>query len=234
MRRRRNSVHNKEQDGTFMNEPKKWKRLRILSFSFCCCSTYVMFNLCQPRGLQQARLLCPPLSPGFCSNSCPLSQWCHSTISFSVSHFSFCCQSFPVFSNELALYIRWPKYWNFSFSISPSKEYSVFISFSIDGFDLLAIQGILKSLLQHYNSKASILQWPAFFMVQLSHPYMTTGKTTALTRRIFLSKVMFLLFNMLSRLVIAFLPRSKRFFNWTLLEPSFGVPGGSVVLQWKL
>ena len=114
-----------------------------------------------------------------------------------------------VFSSESALHKWWPKYWSFSFSISPSKEYSVFISFSIDGFDLLAIQGILKSLLQHYNSKASILQWPAFFMVQLSYLYMTTGKIIALTTQTFVSKVMSLLFNMLSRFIISFLPRSK-------------------------
>ena len=131
-----------------------------------------------------------------------------------------------VFSSESVLHIRWPKIWSFSFSISPSNEYSGLISFSVDWLDLLAFQGTLKSLLQHHSSKASILQPLAF-----SHPYMTTGKTIALTRRTFVSKVMSLLFNMLSRLVIAFLPRSKRFFNWTLLEPSFGVPGGSVVLQ---
>ena len=106
--------------------------------------------------------------------------------------------SIRVFSNELALYIRWLKYWNFSFNIIPSSEYSGFKSFRIDGFDLLAIQGILKSLLQNYNSKASILQWPAFFMIQLLHLYMTTGKIIALTTQIFVSKLMSLLFNMLS------------------------------------
>ena len=108
------------------------------------------------------------------------------------------------------LCIRWPKYWSFSFSISPSNEYSGLISFRIDYFDLLAVQGILKSLLQHHNSKASVLRRSAFFMVQLSHPYMTTGKTIALPRWTFVGKVMSLLFNMLSRLVITFLPRSKR------------------------
>ena len=115
-----------------------------------------------------------------------------------------------VFSNESALRIMLPKYWSFSFSISPSNEYSGLISFRIDWFDLLAIQGTLKSLLQHHSSKALILQCSAFFMVQLSHPYMTTGKTIALTRQTFVSKIMSLLFNMLSRLVIVFLPRSKR------------------------
>ena len=114
--------------------------------------------------------------------------------------------SIRVFSNESVLPIRWPKYWSFSFSISPSNEYSGLISFSIDCFDLLAVQGTLKSLLQHHNSKASILRRSPFFIVQLSHPYMTTGKTIALTRQTFVGKVMSLLFNMLSRLVIAFLP----------------------------
>ena len=117
--------------------------------------------------------------------------------------------SIRVFSNEWALFSRWPKYWSFSFSISPSNEYSGLISFRIDWLYLLAVQGTLKSLLHHHSSKASILQSSAFFMVQLSHPYMTTGKTIALTRRTFVGKVMSLLFNMLSRLVIAFLPRSK-------------------------
>ena len=118
--------------------------------------------------------------------------------------------SIRVFTDELVLHIRWPKYWSFSFSISPSNEYSGLISFRMDWLDLLAVQGTLKSLLQHRSSKASILQHSAFFIVQLSHPYMTTGKTIALTRWTFVDKVMSLLFNMLSRLVIAFLPRSKR------------------------
>ena len=116
-----------------------------------------------------------------------------------------------VFSNESALCIRWPKYWSFSFNVSPSNQYPGLISFRIDWFHLLEIQGTLKSLLQHQSSKSSILQCSAFFMVQLSHPYMTTGKTIALTRWTFFGKVMSLLFNMLSRLVIAFLPRNKRF-----------------------
>ena len=117
--------------------------------------------------------------------------------------------SFRVFSNELALHIRWPKYESFSFCISPSNEYSGLISFRIDWFDLLAVQGIIKSLLQHHSSKASILQCLAFFTVQLSHPYMTTGKTIALTRQTFVSKVISLLFNTLSRFVMAFLLRSR-------------------------
>ena len=115
--------------------------------------------------------------------------------------------SIRVFSNESVLHIRWPKYWSFSSRISPSNEYSGLISFRIEWLDLLAVQGTLTTLLQHHSSKASILQHSAFFIVQLSHPYMTTGKTIALTRWTFVSKVMSLLFNML--LVIAFLPRSK-------------------------
>ena len=118
--------------------------------------------------------------------------------------------SIRVFTNESFLCIRWPKYWSFSFSISPSNEYSGLISFRIDWLDLLAVQGTLKSFLQHHNSKVSILQRSTFFIVQLSHPYMTTRKTIALTRQNFVGKGTFLLFNMLSRLVIPFLSRSKR------------------------
>ena len=134
------------------------------------------------------------------------------------SHLILCCPllllppippSNRVFSNESTLCMRWPKYWSFSFSISPSNEHLGFISFRMDWLDLLAVQGTLKSLLQHHSSKASIFLCSAFFPVQLSHPYMTTGKTTALTRRTFVGKAMCLLFNMLSRLVITFLPRSK-------------------------
>ena len=121
---------------------------------------------------------------------------------------AFTLPSIRVFSNESALHIRWPKYWSFSISISPSNEYSGRISFRIDWLDLPAVQRTLKSLLQHHSSKASILQRSAFFTVQLSHPYVTTGKTTLLTRQTFAGTVMSLLFNMLSRLVIAFLPRS--------------------------
>ena len=117
--------------------------------------------------------------------------------------------SIRVFSNESALRIRWPKYWSFSFNISPSNEHPGLISFRLDWLDLLAVPGTLKSLFQHHSSKASILQHSAFFIVQLLHPYMTTGKTIALTRRTFVGKVMSLLFNMLPRLVITFLPRSK-------------------------
>ena len=165
------------------------------------------------NGLQCARLPCPSLSPGVCSNSCPLNRRCHPTISSFVTPFSSplpaVFPSISVFSNELALRIRWPKCWSFSFSVSPSSEYSGLIFFRIDWFDLFAVQGTLKSLFQHHSSKASILQCSAFFMVQLSHPYMTTGKIIALTIQTFVSKVMSLFFNMLSRFVTAFLPRSK-------------------------
>ena len=134
------------------------------------------------------------------------------------NHLILCCPllllpsifpSIRVFFYESALRIRWPKYWSFSFNISPSNEHSELIAFRMDWLDLLAVQGTLKSLLQHHSSKASILQRSAFFMVQVLHPYMTTGKTIALTRWIFIGKAKSLLFNMLSRLVIAFLPRSK-------------------------
>ena len=133
------------------------------------------------------------------------------------NHLILCCPlllpsifpSFRVFSNELALHIRWPKYWSFSFNVRPTNEHPGLI-FKMDWLDLLAVQGTLKSLLQHHSSKASILQHSAFFIVQLSHPYMTTGKIIGLTRRTSVDKVMSLLFNMLSRLVITFLPRSKR------------------------
>ena len=144
-------------------------------------------------------------------------------------HLILCCSrlllpsifpSIRVFPNESALRIRWPKYWNFSFNISPSNEHSGLISFRMDWLDLLAAQGTLKSLLQHHSSKASILHCSAFFIVQLSHPYMTSGKTIALTRWTFVGKVMSLLFNMLSKLVITFLPRSKHLLILWLQAPS--------------
>ena len=128
--------------------------------------------------------------------------------------------SIRVFSKESVLCIRWPKYWSFSFSISPSNEYSGLISFRIDWVDILAVQGTHKSLFQQYSSIASILQCSAFFMVQLSHPYLTTGKIIALTRWTFIGKVIFLLFNMLSRLVITFLPRNKSLLISWLQSPS--------------
>ena len=145
------------------------------------------------------------------------------------NHLIFCCPllllpsffpSIRVFSNESVLPIRWPKYQSFSFSISPSNEHPRLISFRMDWLDLLAVQGTLKSLLQHHRSKASILQHSAFLIVQLSHPYMTAGKTIALTRQNFVDKVMSLLFNMLSRLVITFFPRSKHLLISWLQSPS--------------
>ena len=145
------------------------------------------------------------------------------------NHFVLCCPlllppsifpSIRVFSNESVLLIRWPKYWSFSFSISPSNEYSGLISFRIDWVDLLAVQETLKSLLQHHSSKASILWYSAFFTVQFSHPYMTTGKTIALTRQTFVDKVTSLVFSMLSGFVIAFLPRSKHLLISWLQSPS--------------
>ena len=138
-------------------------------------------------------------------NSSPLSWWCHPTISSSVVHFSPLPSIFPsirIFSNESVLHIRWPKYWSFSFSSSPSNEYSGLISFRMDWLDLLAVQGTLKSLLQRHSSKASVLWRSAFFIVQLSHPYMTTGKTIALTRWTFVGKVMSLLFNFMTAVTI--------------------------------
>ena len=149
---------------------------------------------------------CPSPTLGACSDSCPSSQWMpsnHLKLCHSLLLLPSIFPSIRVFSNELVLRIRWPKYWSFSLSISPFKEHSGLIYFRIDRFDLLAVQGTLKSLLQHHSSKASTLWCPAFFMVQLSHPYMTTGKTKALTRWTFVGKVMSLFFNMLSRLVIA-------------------------------
>ena len=143
------------------------------------------------HGPQHARPPCPSLTPGAHPNPCPLSRRCHPTISPSVVPVSSCPQSFPsirVFSNESALRIRWPKYW--SFNVSPSNEHPGLVSFRMDWLDLLAVQGTLKSLLQHHSSKAPSLQCSAFFTVQLSHPYRTTGKTTALTRQTFVDKVM--------------------------------------------
>ena len=171
-----------------------------------------MSNSLHTHGLQHSRLPCPSPSPRACSNTSPVELVMPS------NHLIFCCPlllppsifpSIRVFSNESVLPIRWPKYWSFSFSISPSNKYSGLISFRMDWFDLFAVQETLKSLFQHHSSKASILWHSAFFIVQLSHPYMTTGKTIALTRRTFVGKVMSLLLNILSRLVIAFLPRSK-------------------------
>ena len=176
-----------------------------------CCSVAKLYLTLQPHGLQHTRLPCPSPSPEF---SQAHNHWVNDGIQpshplSSPSPSTFNLSQHQGLSNESALCIRWPKYWSFSFSISPSHEYSGLISFRIDWLDLLAVQGTLKSLLQHHASKASILQRSAFFMVQFSHPYMTTGKIIALTIQTFVCKVMSLLFDTLSRFVIAFLSRSK-------------------------
>ena len=166
-----------------------------------------MSNSLWPQEPQHARPPSPSPTPRVYPHPCPSSRWCHSHQLLLLLQSIF--PSIRVFSNESALHMRWPKYWSFSFNISPSNEHLGLISFRMDWLDLLAVQGTLKSLLQHPSSKASILLCSAFFIVQLSHPYMTTGQTIALTRRTFVGKIMYLLFNMLSRLVITFLPRSK-------------------------
>ena len=175
------------------------------------CSVAKLCPMLWPHELQHIRLPCLSLSPRVCSNSCPLSWWCHPTISFSVAPFFFCPQSFPASGSFPVgqLFISVAKYWSFSISISPSNEYSALIYFSIDWFDLLALQGALKCLLQHHNLKASNHWCSVFLMVQLSQLYMNTGKTIALTVQTSVSKVVSLLFNTLSRLVTAFLARSK-------------------------
>ena len=184
----------------------------------------VMSDSLRPHGLQHARPPCTSPTCGVYPNSCPLRQWCHPTISSYVVPFSSCLQSTPAsirgYSNESVLLITWPKYWSFSFNISPSNEHRGLISFRMDWLHLLAVQGTLKSILQHHNSKESILWCSAFFTVQLPHSYMTTGKTIALTRWTFVGKVMSLLFNMLSRLIITFLSKSKRLLISWLQSPS--------------
>ena len=161
-----------------------------------------------------ARPPCPSPAPRVYSNSCPSSRWCHPSSHLILCHPLLLLPPIPpsirVFSNESTLHKRWPNYCTFSFSISPSNEHPGLISFRMDWLDLLAVQGTLKSLLQHHTSKASILRCSAFITVQLSLLYMTTGKTIALTSWTFVGKVLSLLFNMLSRLVVTFLPRSKR------------------------
>ena len=175
------------------------------------------------HGLQHARLPCPSPSPKVCSNSCPLSVMPsnHLILCHPLLLLPSILPCIRVFSNELALRSRWPQYWSFSYSISPSKEHPGLISFRMDWLDLLAVQGTLKSLLQHHSSKASILRRSAFSVVQLSLPYMTTGKTVALTIWTFAGIVMYLLFNTLSRLVIAFLSRGKcLLILWLQLPPA--------------
>ena len=168
-----------------------------------------MSDSLQPHGLQHTRLPCPSPAPGACSNSCPSSWWCHPTISSSVVSFSSCLQLFPASGFfPISHFFVWGDLSIGASALASSLPVNIqgLISFRMDWLDLLAIQGTLKSLLQHHSSKASILRPSAFFTVQLSHPYMTTGKTIALTRWTFVGKVMSLLLNMLSRLVLTFLP----------------------------
>ena len=179
-----------------------------------------MSDSLQPHGPQHTRPPCPSPTLRVYLNSCPLSRWCHPTISSSVVLPSI-FPSIRVFSNESVLRIKWPKYWSFSFSINPSNEHPGLISFRMDWLYLLAIQGTLKRLLQHHRSKASILHHSVVFIVQHTHPYKTTGKTIALIRWTIVGKVMSLLFNMLSGLVITFLLRSKRLLiSWLQSPPA--------------
>ena len=199
------------------------------AFSSVQFSRSVMSDSMRPHELQHARPPCPQPTPGVYSNSCPSNQWCPPAIS---SCYPLLLPTVPpsirVFSNESTLHIRWPKYWSFSLSISPSNEHPGLVSFRMDWLDLLAVQETLKSLLQHHSSKASIFRDSAFFTVQLSHPYMTTGKTIALSRWTFVGKVTSLLFNILSKLVITFLPRSKCLLISWLQSPS------AVILEPKI
>ena len=204
--------------------------MSLLTYHFCCSS----FPLSSVQSLSCVRLFATPWT-AVCqaslsiTNSWSLLKLMSVDLVMPSNHLVLCrplllppsiIPSIRVFSNESVLCITWPKYWSFSFNISPSSKYLGLISFMIDWFDLLAVQGTLKSLLQHHSSKPSILLRSAFFIVQLSHPYMTTGKAIALTRQTFVSKVMSLLLNMLSRLVITFLPRSKHLLISWLQSPS--------------
>ena len=201
--------------------------VNLIQFYLSSCSVQfshsVVCDSLRPHGLQHTRPPCSSPTPGVYSNLYPLSQWCHPTISSSVICFFSGPQSFPAsgsFQMSQFLASGGQSIGVLASGISPSNEYSGLISFRMDWLDLLAVQGTLKSLLQHHSSKASILRPSAFFTVQLSHPYMTTGKTIALTRWTFVGKVMSLLFNILSRLVITFLPRSKLLLISWLQSPS--------------
>ena len=164
----------------WINEIHSWKsQISFYFFSLVQFSRSVMSDSLWPHELQHVRPPCPSPTPGAYPNSYPLSRWCHPTICHPLLLLPSIFPSIRVFSNESALCMRWPKYWSFSFNISPSSEHTGLISFRMDWLDLLAVQGTLKSLLQHHSSKASILQCSAFFIAQLSHPYMTTGKTIA-------------------------------------------------------
>ena len=180
-----------------------------------------MSDSLRPHEPQHARPPCPSPNPGVHPNPCPLSRGCHPTLLSSVIPFSSCPQSFPASGSFLMswLFASGGQSWSFSFNISPSNEHPGLISFRMDWLDLLEVQGTLKSLIQHHSSKASILRHSHFLIVQLSHPYTITGKTKALTRWTFVGKVISLLFSMLSRLVITFLPRSKcLFYFWNQKE----------------
>ena len=219
---------------SFPSVTQDFQVIVLIHFSIKFSSVTQSCPTLQPYGLQHARSPSPSPTSRVYSHSCPLSRWCHPTISSSVIPFSSCLHqwesplmtfhhrfsSLGVFSNELVLHIRWPKYWSFIFSSSPSNEYSGLMSFRMDWLDLLAVQGTRKSLLQCHSWNASVLWCLAFFIVQLSHPYMTTGKTIALTRWTFVGKVMSLLFNMLFRLVMAFLPKHQRLLISWLQSPS--------------
>ena len=203
---------------------------QLISSAFTCLKKiYISYSLLKDTSLTIAVQLCKGID--WSLFKLMSTQLLMLPNHFILCHFLLLLPSvFPrisVLSNELALQIMWPKYWSFSFSISPSSEYSQLIFFRMDWLDLLAIQGTLKSLLQHHSSKVSILQSSAFFMVQLSHPYMTTGKTVALTRQTLVRKLMSLLFNILFRLVILFLPRSKHLLISWLHSPS------AVILETK-
>ena len=203
-----------------------------------------MSDSLRPRESQHAGPPCPSPTPRVYPNSCPLSWWCHPAISSTVVPFSSCPQSLSASGSfPMSQLFTWggQSIGSFSFSISPSNEHPGLISFRMDWLDLLAVQGTLKSLLQHHSSKASIFRCSAFFTVQLSHPYMTTGKTIALTRQTFVGKVMSLLFNMLSRWVITLLPRSKcLLISWlqspsaVILEPNDSFHCFLMYLPWSI
>ena len=193
----------------------------LLMWSFCCCSvTKSCLTLCDTMDCSTSGFSVLHYLTEFAQTHVPLSQWCHPTISSSVTPFSFCFPSIRVFSNESILHIRWPKYESFSFNISPSNEYSGLISFRIDWFDCFTVQGTLRRLLQHHSSKVSFLQCSAFLKVQLSHHTWLLENIIALTRWTFIGKVMSLLLNILSRFVIAILPRGKCLLVLWLQSPS--------------
>ena len=216
-------------------EPRGWKRLLRVPWTARRSNQSILKEISSVQSLSHVRLFATPWIAARQASLSITNPWSSLRLTsiesvMPSSHLILCRlllflapipPSIRAFSNESTLRMRWPKYWSFSFSIIPAKEIPGLISFRMDWLDLLAVQGTCKSLLQHHSSKASILRCSAFFTVQLSHPYMTTGKTIALTRWTFVGKVMFLLFNMLSRLVITFLPRSKRLLiSWQQSPPA--------------